>query len=61
MGNGNWIDRDRKKTSKQSIKGLGKPFRKTLQKDSKKSREWSKQRKQLRRLEDRESEDITNV
>ena len=59
MSNKSWLDRDRKTTSKGNLKKLGKPFRKTNQKDSKQSREWSKLRKKLRRAEDQEVEDAT--
>ena len=57
MGDEKWSDRDRKKTSKRSLKNLGKPFRKSLSKDSKESREWSKNQKKIRRLQDQETEE----
>jgi len=59
MDNHNWSSRERKTTSKRYLKNLSKPFRKTLQKDSKQSREWSKLKKKLRRLEDYEAEEVT--
>ena len=43
--------------SKRLLKNLGKPFRRSFQKDSKESREWSKTRKQLRKIEDKELEE----
>ncbi len=61
MGSQSWIDRDRKKTSKRAIKNLGKPFRRASKKDSKESREWSKHRRELRRLEEQDSEDVRDV
>ena len=57
MGSRSWASRDKKKTSKRYLKNLGKPFRKATQKDSKESREWTKNRKAIRRLEDQESEE----
>ena len=43
--------------SKRHLRNLGKPFRKSFQRDSKESREWSKTRKQLRKMEDKELEE----
>ena len=51
--------RERKTTSKRYLKNLSKPFRKTMQKDSKQSREWAKLKKKLRRIEDHETEELT--
>tara|TARA_Y100000310_G_C20461658_1_gene705667 strand:+ start:469 stop:651 length:183 start_codon:yes stop_codon:yes gene_type:complete len=59
MSSKSWASRDRKSTSKGYLKKLGKPFRKTNQKDSKQSREWSRLRKKLRRAEDQEAEAAT--
>ena len=39
------------------MKNLGKPFRKSNMKDSKQTREWSKQKKRLRQLADQELEE----
>lgn len=58
MGVEKWSNRDRKKTSKRSLKNLGKPFRKSLLKDSKEYREWSKNQKKIRRFQDQEPEDV---
>ena len=47
----NWVNRERKVLSKQSLKNLSRPFRKPLQRDSKQAREWSKLKKKLRKEE----------
>jgi len=51
MSNRDWISRERKARSKRYLKNLGKPFRKSIQKDSQQSREWSKLKKKLRRMD----------
>ena len=57
MSRQSWYNRDKKTMSKRLLKNLGKPFRKSFQRDSKESREWSKTRKQLRKIEDKELEE----
>lgn len=57
MSRQSWDSRDKKTMSKRHLRNLGKPFRKSFQRDSKESREWSKTRKQLRKIEDKELEE----
>ena len=58
MSNRDWISRERKARSKRYLKNLGKPFRKSIQKDSQQSREWSKLKKKLRRMDEQEVGEI---
>ena len=60
MSSRSWTSRDKKTTSKRYLKNLGKPFRKSIQKDSKQSREWSKLKKKLRRMGEHDSEEQNN-
>ena len=59
MSSRSWVSRENKESSKRHLKKLGKPFRRVNQKDSKQSREWSKLKKKLRRVEDQEGEEIS--
>ena len=59
MSSRSWVSREKKESSKRHLKKLGKPFRRVNQKDSKQSREWSKLKKKLRRVEDQEGEEIS--
>ena len=59
MSNRNWANRERKASSKQHLKNLGKPFRRSIQKDSQQAREWSKMRKKLQRIDDQEVGEVS--